>query len=58
LLNVVDEPDGTFPSDRQGYDGMRKNYGIPYRKNGQFGWNRLDTFLNLIYVFKVTFHWF
>ena len=58
LLNVVDEFDRTFPSDRQRYDCIWKNDGIADGKNRQFCWNRLNLLLDIIKLFEVTFHWF
>ena len=56
LLDVVDQLDGTFASDGQRNDGIRKDDGVANGKNRQFFGNRLNPLADIFNVFEIPFH--
>ena len=56
LLNVINEPNRAFASNRQRDHRIRKNDRITDRQNWQLCGNGLDLLLDVVKLFQVAFH--
>ena len=56
LLNVINEPNRAFTSNRQRDHRIRKNHRIADRQNWQLWGYGLDLLLDVIKLFQIAFH--